>query len=254
SILGGHPQIVFYELLAVVILLIAYLLRSRAGMVRKRLVRLSVAAVVIVGLGAGLVAVQLVPTAALVQFGQRRSQLTPEYLRSLGMSARNLAYYIHPTILGSYAENNYFGHDHYYEVCGYAGGITLLLSLLALFSRQSTCRYRWYFVFLIFFGLFMALAKYNPLYEILPAVPGFSYFRAPGRYLLLTTLGLAVLGGAGLQSLAGAHSTRQARKLVALCLAALVVGGLVMLGLGSGHAQVKQVLTNLVRQDSANTG
>ena len=251
SILGGHPQIVFYELLAVVILLIAYLLRSRAGMVRKRLVRLSVAAGVIVGLGAGLAAVQLVPTAGLARVAQRHAQRTPEDLRALGMTARNLAYYVHPTILGSYAENNYFGHDHYYEVCGYAGGLTLLLSLLALFGRPSTCRYRWYFVFLIFFGLFMALAKYNPLYEVLPGVPGFSYFRAPGRYLLLTTLGLAVLGGAGLQSLAGAHSQRQARKLVALCLAALVVGGLVMLGLHLGRAQAKQGLVSLVRRDAA---
>ncbi len=251
SILGGHPQIVFYELLAVVILLIAYLLRSRAGMVRKRLVRLSVAAVVIVGLGVGLAAVQLVPTAGLARFAQRHAQRTPEDLRALGMSARNLAYYIHPTILGSYAENDYFGHDHYYEVCGYAGGLTVLLAILFLFGRQSTCRYRWYFVFLIFFGLFMALAKYNPLYEILPAVPGFNYFRAPGRYLLLTTLGLAVLGGAGLQSLAGAHGTQQARRLVALCLAALVVGGLVMLGLRLGRAQAKQGLTGLIRRDAA---
>ncbi len=251
SILGGHPQIVFYELLAVAILLIAYLLRGHAGIVRKRLVRLSVAAVMVIGLGAGLAAVQLVPTAGLARFAQRHAQRTPEDLRALGMSARNLAYYIHPTILGSYAENNYFGHDHYYEVCGYAGGLTLLLSLLALFSRPPTCRYRWYFVFLIFFGLFMALAKYNPLYEILPAVPGFNYFRAPGRYLLLTTLGLAVLGGAGLQSLAGAHGTQQAKKLVALCLVALVVGGLVMLGLRIGEVQVKQGLSGLIQRDAA---
>jgi len=251
SILGGHPQIVFYELLAVVILLITYLLRSRAGLVRKRLIRLSIAAMVIVGLGTGLAAVQLVPTAALARFAQRHAQRTPEDLRVLGMSARNLAYYVHPTVLGSYAENNYFGHDHYYEVCGYAGGITLLLSLLALLSRQPTCRYRWYFVFLVCFGLFMALAKYNPLYEALPAVPGFSYFRAPGRYLLLTTLGLAVLGGAGLQSLAGAYSIQQARKLVALCLAVLVVGGLVMLGMRIGEAQVKQGLARLVQRDTA---
>jgi len=219
SILGGHPQIVFYELLAVAILLIAYLIGSRARLVRKRLARLSLAAIIVLGLGIGLAAVQVAPTAALARFAQRRSERTPEDLRALGMSARNVAYYVHPTILGSYAENNYFGHDHYYEVCGYAGGLTLLLALLTLFSRPPTCRYRWYFVFLVFFGLFMALAKYNPLYEVLPAVPGFNYFRAPGRYLLLTTLGLAVLGGAGLQSLAGAHSAQQARKLVALCTA-----------------------------------
>jgi len=251
SILGGHPQIVFYELLAVAILLIAYLIGSRARLVRKRLARLSLAAIIVLGLGIGLAAVQVAPTAALARFAQRRSERTPEDLRALGMSARNVAYYVHPTILGSYAENNYFGHDHYYEVCGYAGGLTLLLALLTLFSRPPTCRYRWYFVFLVFFGLFMALAKYNPLYEVLPAVPGFNYFRAPGRYLLLTTLGLAVLGGAGLQSLAGAHSAQQARKLVALCLAVLLVGGLVMLGLRLGRAQVKQGLTRLVQQDAA---
>jgi len=251
SILGGHPQIVFYELLAVAILLIAYLIGSRARLVRKRLARLSLAAIIVLGLGIGLAAVQVAPTAALARFAQRRSERTPEDLRALGMSARNVAYYVHPTILGSYAENNYFGHDHYYEVCGYAGGLTLLLALLTLFSRPPTCRYRWYFVFLVFFGLFMALAKYNPLYEVLPAVPGFNYFRAPGRYLLLTTLGLAVLGGAGLQSLAGAHSTQQARKLVALCLAVLLVGGLVMLGVRIGQAQVKQGLTRLVQQDAA---
>ncbi len=254
SILGGHPQIVFYELLTVAILFIAYLMGSRGRLLRTRLIRLFVAGVVVVGLGVGLAAVQLVPTAGLARFAQRHAQRTPEDLRALGMTARNLAYYVHPTILGSYAEDNYFGHDHYYEVCGYAGGLTLLLSLLMLFSRQSTCRYRWFFVFLIFFGLFMALAKYNPLYEVLAAVPGFKYFRAPGRYLLLTTLGLAVLGGAGLQSLAGAYSTQQARKLVALCLAVLLVGGLIMLGLRLGETQVKQGLTRLVQQDSANAG
>jgi len=251
SILGGHPQIVFHELLAVVILLIAYLAGRQRVLLHQRLVRVIIAGGIVFALGAGLAAMQLVPTAGLARFAQRHAQRTPEDLRALGMSARNLAYYVHPTVLGSYAENNYFGHDHYYEVCGYAGGLTLLLSLLALFSRPPTCRYRWYFVFLIFFGLFMALAKYNPLYEALPAVPGFNYFRAPGRYLLLTTLGLAVLGGAGLQSLAGAHSQRQARKLVALCLAALVVGGLVMLGLRIGQTQVKQGLVSLVRRDAA---
>jgi len=251
SILGGHPQIVFYELLASAALLMAYLAGRQGVLLRQRLVRVIVAAGIVFALGAGLAAVQLVPTAGLALFAQRHSQRTPEDLRALGMTVRNLAYYVHPTILGSYAENNYFGHDHYYEVCGYAGGLTLLLALLALFSRPPICRYRWYFVFLIFFGLFMALAKYNPLYEILPAVPGFNYFRAPGRYLLLTTLGLAVLGGTGLQSLAGAHSTQQARKLVALCLAALVVGCLVMLALRIGPAQVKQELTRLVQRDAA---
>ncbi len=233
SILAGHPQIVFYEILAILALLVAHLISRGGQATRQRLSRTVAAAVLVLGFGAGLAALQLVPTATLAKFADRRAEVTPTDLRSLGMSAHNLAYYVHPTIFGSYAENNYFGHDHYYEVCGYAGGLTLILAALALFSARAPPRYRWYFVFLVAFGLFMALAKYNPLYELLPAVPGFNLFRAPGRYVLLTTLGLAMLAGGGLQSLAGTDRRRQARRLGQLCLVVLILACAAMIALNT---------------------
>ncbi len=250
SIFGGHPQTVFYEILAVLALLVAHLISANRQTARQRLGRTVAAAVLVLGLGAGLAALQLMPTAALAEFAARRAEVNAGDLRSLGMSAHNLAYYVHPTIFGSYAENNYFGHDHYYEVCGYAGGLTLILAVLALFTARAHPRYHWYFVFLVIFGLFMALAKYNPLYELLPSVPGFNFFRAPGRYVLLTTLGLAMLAGGGLQSLAGTDRRRQARRLGQLCLVVLILACAAMIGLNTNLLRAK-ALPVLHRQIAA---
>jgi len=256
SILGGHPQIVFYEILAAIALIFAYLLGRRPQPLGTRLVRSFSGAILVFGLGVGLAALQLLPTAALAQFADRRAEVTAADLRSLGMSAHNLAYYVHPTVFGSYAENNYFGHDHYYEVCGYAGGLTLILALLALTGREPMPKYRWYFVFLVVFGLFMALAKYNPLYELLPGVPGFNFFRAPGRYVLLTTLGLALLAGGGLQSLAGSARKLQARRLAQLCILVLVVAGVAMIALNTNllRSRALPVLRGQIAASYADAG
>ena len=49
-------------------------------------------------------------------------------------------------------------------------------------------------------GVFLALGRYNPAYYVLyKLVPGFALFRAPARWLLLYSLGSALLAGYGLQ-------------------------------------------------------
>ncbi len=245
-ILGGHPQIVLYSMLAVSFLAVAYLIGQRQPATRRRLGRAIAGTGLVLALGAALAAAQLLPTYKLAEFANRRTEVTPQYLRSLGMSAHNLAYFIHPYILGSYAENNYFGRDHYYEVCGYAGGIALILALVGLSSPHKGFKYRWYFAVLVAFGLFMALAKYNPLYNILPGVPGFNLFRAPGRYLMLSTLGIAMLAGGGLQSLAGPQSTRQARRLTLWCLIAILLAATLMIGFQLGRARITKQLAQQI--------
>ncbi len=241
-VLGGHPQIVFYVVLAAGILIAAYLLGQRRIPASRRLGRSVGAIALVLALGAILAAVQLLPTYNLAKFADRRVEVTPQYLRSLGMSARNLTYFVHPYIFGSYAEDNYFGRDHYYEVCGYVGGITLLLAVLSLTSPSPRRKYHWYFVFLAAFGLFMALARYNPLYNFLPSVPGFNLFRAPARYLMLSTLGLAMLGGTGLESLAGPWRAQQARRLTLWCLFTVLAAATLMIVLHIGQTPLSKRL------------
>lgn len=155
---------------------------------------LAVAAVIPVAVA--LSAVQVLPTRALIAESPREAP-TPSTLRELSMSPHDLAFFLHPYIFGSYAGGDYFGGDHHYEVCGYVGTLALLLGIIgAMFARG---RARAFALTLVPLALFMALAHQNPLYELLPHVPGLKYFRGAGRYTVLSTLGLAVLAAYGLQ-------------------------------------------------------
>lgn len=56
---------------------------------------------------------------------------------------------------------------------------------------------------LVLLGLFLAFGAYNPVYYLLyRLVPGFDLFRAPARWLLLYSFGMANLAGIGLEKLA----------------------------------------------------
>ncbi len=246
SIYGGHPQIVFYEVLAALALLLWYALARGPVVWYRRWGRAIGGGIIALALAGGLGALQLLPTLALADFAATRSTPTPELLRGLCLKPHNLTYLVHPYLFGSYAANNYWGQDHYYEVCGYVGGITLFLALLALGVRRLPLRHKWYWVFLGVFGVFMALAQLNPLYEILPAVPGFNMFRGAGRYLLLTALSLALLAGGMIQSLAGDRRRPAGRTLTWGALAGLLACGALVVGLYGAKKVIIRVLTKLV--------
>lgn len=214
------PQIFFYSVLTVLLYLVVGAVVREGG--RPRWWAVGLAAMGTLGGALALAAVQLLPTAGLI--GQSaRTEVTAATLRELCLAPRNLVYLLHPYLLGSYAEGNYFGQDHYYEVCGFAGTAALLFGVVGAVYGKG--RGRAFGLALVPIALFMALANQNPLYEVFPHVPGFAWFRGAGRYVLLTTLGLAALAGWGLQVMA---QDRRARRLVivlgtlgaVLCLAA----------------------------------
>ncbi len=206
--------------------------------------RCAVAAVAVLLGGALLAAVQFAPTGALVS-ASTRSHMTAERLRGLSMTPRDLAYLVHPYIFGSYAEGNYFGGTHQYEVCGFVGTIALLFGVVGAVLGRG--RARAFAVVLVPFALWMALARQNPLYELLPRVPGFGWFRAPGRYTLLTSLGLAVLAAQGL------HLVTESRRATRLAFALALVGALLCvaapLALRAARAPVTRQLAAVVPEE-----
>jgi hypothetical protein len=52
---------------------------------------------------------------------------------------------------------------------------------------------------LVIVGLVLAFGVFNPGYWLLARAPGFNLFRVPARWLLVYTLGMALLAGAGFQ-------------------------------------------------------
>lgn len=211
--LAGHPQTLWYLLLGSTIWMVVHMRRGSRAVAIGRFAAA-------VGLGLAFGAVQTVPTGCHAAFSERRKAGDIHYVRRLSLTWRSLANFVHPEIYGSYADGNYFGGDHHYEVCGWTGGAALLLALVAASSGRRR-RLRTAALVLVPVALFFALARYNPAYRILAWIPPLGMFRAAGRYVVLVTMGIAVLAAVGVDELA---LSKRARK-AAVCIGLVVVVG-----------------------------
>lgn len=251
AIYGGHPQMVFYIAVASALVLLWLLLApGRVGRGR-RFARTALGGGGALVLGAALAAAQLVPTFTFFQFTAIRTSSSTEFLRELALHPRNLVYFLHPYLFGSYGHNDYWGQDHYYEVCAYVGGITVLLAAVGLLLRRGPLRYRGLWALLAVVGVSMALADLNPLYRLLPSVPGLNLFRAPARYLILTDLGLALLAGGAVQALGTARRREAGKALAVGALAALLGGGAVV---GVLHGAKPKIVRALAAREPITAG
>jgi len=84
-----------------------------------------------------------------------------------------------------------------YEACLYVGTIPLLLAFVGLATRHDRSLAPWRIIVPISFALATMPRWWAAGYEAVLHVPGLWYFRAPGRYTLITGLGLALLAGRG---------------------------------------------------------
>ncbi|HQY94076.1 hypothetical protein, partial [Caldilinea sp.] len=161
-----------------------------------------------IGIGALLAAPQLLPTLELSGLGLRSGGLS--YAEASSFSLKPLA--LGWTLLPSYGLANLsaiFDTPGYTEYVAYVGIIGLALALLGAWQGRGPART--FGLLLAGLGLFLALGRWNPVYYLLYQVtPGFDLFRAPARWMMLYTLGAAVLAGVGLAAL-GAWRPRLAR-------------------------------------------
>lgn len=99
-------------------------------------------------------------------------------------------------------------------------------------ARQTHLRWAWAFgLFFAALGLFLALGRWNPIYYLLyHVVPGFDLFRAPARWMMLYTLGMAMLAGLGCSYALASLRARLPRRAQAFIVALVVlVGGELLL-------------------------
>ncbi|NJL94110.1 MAG: YfhO family protein, partial [Anaerolineae bacterium] len=182
---AGHPQTVYITGLGLGVLTLAALIRQHSWVVLRQ-------ATVMGGLALWLSAVSWVPMldyhAETVRATQGRSlTFADEFALSPQELITGLAL---PNYAGTAAEYPGF----YEEVTVYWGLLPLLGLLLA---RRMRFPGRWLALGLIVLGLWLSLGSaaglYRLTYTLIPISQG---FRAPGRHLLLTGLGLAILLGA----------------------------------------------------------
>lgn len=148
-------------------------------------------------LGLLLSAAQLWPTVELSGLGLRRGGLSYAEATSFSLQPLHLLW----TLLPSYGLVDLgvvFATPAYSEFIAYVGLFGLVLAMIGAWQGRGEARTLG--LLLSGLGLFLALGRWNPLYYLLyVVVPGFDLFRTPARWLILYTLGAAVLAGIGME-------------------------------------------------------
>jgi len=222
--LCGHPQTLFHISLVVAFWLAWRLVEAgRAGRAWP-LARSAGILLLVVGLGIGLAAVQLLLTSDLAARSFHGVRKSLSYVTEFSLLTRHLAGLVLPNWQGSPAFDSYEGEHFYWEYVLYLGIVPLVLAGIGAATRRGRV-----LAGLAIVALILALAAGNPLYRVLRLLPGFGDFRVPARYLLVFTFAAALLSGYGWETIAGCRWLRKARRLQVLggVLALLVIGDLV---------------------------
>ncbi len=213
--LSGHTQTTFIS--GVGLALTAAL---QAGMPAasdrlRRMARALLQLLTVLAIALLLTAPQLLPTL----------ELSGQSLRSGGLSPHEvLAFSLNPLVAARALLPNYDGLL-FGEFVAYGGVLGLGLALLSLLLPTCTelRRERALWVVLALAGLLLALGEFNPLWVFLSRLPGFNLFRVPARWLLLFSMGSAMLGGIALQALLHSAWRPRARQLAAVGLILLAM-------------------------------
>jgi hypothetical protein len=189
--LAGHTQTVFISGVAVVVWLLARFLAHRAQE-REGAWRAGVETLLLLVAGGvlalGLAAVQLLPTLELTTYSSRAGGLPLN---------EALSFSLHPLLLGQ-GLLPHVGQSLFTEYVAFLPLTALLLAAIATWQSRHRPPL-WAPLSLVTVGFLFALGRFNPLYILLAYLPGFSYFRAPARWLVLFSLGLALLAAYGWQ-------------------------------------------------------
>ena len=233
QLLAGHPQAALYGAVAVA----GYWL-YRSWMQGARWFAWLMLAGALV-LGTGLAAVQLLPTAELVQLSNRGAGLSWASFVAMSLPPERLATLLWPNFFGNSAHGTYGSREigFFIQLCAYVGVVPLFLAWATLRERRDG--QVGFFAVLALAGLVLALGKYTAIFSFFHQIPGFSLFRIPTRFLLWFAVGVSVLCGLGLDQVLRRERSRPANGwLLAAVLGAasaglLWVSGVALFGDGS---------------------
>ncbi|HEX2987825.1 MAG TPA: YfhO family protein [Chloroflexota bacterium] len=190
QILAGHTQEVYYSCVALGLFALCQAAFGREGGLKDRLLPLG-AMLGVVGIGAAVAGVQLLPSLELAGQSYRSGGIPFGEAVGYSVHLRDLL----DSLLPLYTSLPYV------EVAGYTGVLSLALLPAALATRRRD-QLHWFFLCLAVLALLLSFGDGTPLYGVLfRLVPGFDLFRAPGRWLFLYGFSVAALAGIGLDSL-----------------------------------------------------
>ncbi len=233
--LAGHVEIAYYVLLVTAFYaacrLGAYWWRARSW---TQLGKLTLAVGLLLVLGFGLAAVQMLPLYELAKENFRQESATYRQIIGWAYSWRRLVAFLVPDFFGNPSHHSYldvfsrqvvsdlrdaqgapirfiyWDVKNYVEGGSYVGVLPLLLALVAVFKTRT--KYVWIFLSLAVISLLFVFG--TPLYAVLYfLLPGVNQLHSPFRWIFPYTFSVAVLAGCGASWLARATPQAKGRWL-----------------------------------------
>ncbi len=198
--IAGHPQIAFlFGFVWAVFGLVRAVWEWRSGS-RRPALGLVAWLLASACVGVGLAAVRLLPTIAVAADSTRGGGLDFSAAAQDSLAPWSLVLgYLFP----AFEIPRVLGDTLNAEELMYLGILTPVLALLAvLFNRRS--RLVQFLAVLVVFSWIIALGSYSLGFPLLHKLPLFNLFRAPSRFGMIASFGLAFLVGMGLDTLRGA--------------------------------------------------
>ena len=218
--LAGHSQIFVYSLMLAMLYALVLGWTAPAGRTRFYLLY----ALMLV-LGLGLAAFQILPTLELARLSSR-STLSYEAFITFSLPPGQILMMIFPALYGGLSEYGlplYFGKWNLIELTGYTGLLPLMLAAAGLIAqRQRVLSIFWLCAGLLAFLL--ALGDATPLAQLTYRLPVLSLFRVQARYFFLMAFAVSILSGFGVRAvLEQKVSHRLILKIILVSVAAMVV-------------------------------
>lgn len=196
AILAGHPQFAYLGGVGLGLLWLHALFMRDNNQARLRVTRQFILVVVLgllLGIGSWL------PTLDYQdQTVRGQAERTLDFANQHAVPLRQLVALVVPNTFGvPNADVGYWGEPFYEEMTGYVGWLPFLFLFLGGAWPQKR-----FALALIFFGVVMALGAYGGLYALqYYLVPPARGFRAPGRFLIFTSIGFGMILALGMTAL-----------------------------------------------------
>ena len=201
---------------------------DRGASTFRRKISRTIPAVIGLIAGAGLAAMQLVPTALAGVRAQRGALAAPDFWSLHPLSLWEV---LAPHLFGNYYYDSFladlpwmgalnFGRDPFFYSL-YLGPLVLLLAAIGATAGRRAL----FWIAVLLVAIVAALGGYSPLYPLARrAVPGLMYFRFPVKYIVFAMFAGAVLAAHGWAAIA--WRDRDTRPVVR---GAAIVGGIALL-------------------------
>lgn len=191
-------------------------------------------------LALGLAALQLIPTAKLMDHSLRTGGLTYETHTQWSLGPDKLSTLVLSPDYGGLLDTRHYPSwfsDFLHTI--YMGVLGLAFVLLGFIFRREKPIGFWLVVFLL--GLFLSFGKFNPIYEtIYPWVPFLNLFRYPEKYFFISSFAVVFLSGYVLDALIEDVNKRQLKTFSVLTTLIFLLGAI--LSLAMWHSYLDSIL------------